>query len=560
MKTLAGTVLFSSFLSTLAPFGSGAAPVPGDTEIESILRARIDQAKQSPAIVVGIIDEAGSRIIGYGKLETGQARPNGNTIFEIGSATKVFTALLLADMVERGEVSLDAPISQYLPRSVQVPTRNGRQITLLDLATHTSGLPRLPDNFSPKNPEDPYADYSVEAMYAFLSGYTLPRDIGAEYEYSNLAVGLEGHILALKAGTSYEALVLQRICRPLGMTNTQITLSPELKTRLAAGHNSAGQPVANWDLPTLAGAGALRSTANDLLKFLAVNLGLVKSDLWPAMKATHTARHSAGSPDMDIGLGWHISKKYGAGLIWHNGGTGGYHSFLGFDPNQKRGIVVLANSARRIDDIGFHLLEPRHQLAQFQPAKERHTISLPPETLRRYVGQYELAPGVFFSLRLQTNHLMARLTGQSYTEIFPESETEFFYKVVNAQLSFVKSSDGKVKSLVLHQNGADQPASKISDEPAPEHQAIKLAPETLDAYVGEYQLAPGAVLTVRRDADRLLARLTGQSFLEIFPEAETKFFYRVVDAQLTFVKDAQGRVTGLVLHQGGKNQLATKIR
>src|SRR5580704_16916569 len=134
----------------------------------------------------------------------------------------------------------------------------------------------------------------------------------------------------------YETLVRSRITRPLGMSSTTMSLSPALKARLAVGHGATLQPVANWDLPTLAGAGALRSTANDLLKFLAVNLGLVKSDLWPAMKARHTARHSAGSPDMDIGLGWHISKKYGAGLIWHNGGTGGYHSFLGFDPNQKR--------------------------------------------------------------------------------------------------------------------------------------------------------------------------------------------------------------------------------
>lgn len=139
---------------------------------------------------------------------------------------------------------------------MKVPTRNGRQITLLDLATHTSGLPRLPDNFSPKNADNPYADYTVEQMYAFLSGYTLPRDIGATYEYSNLGSGLMGHLLARNDGTNYEALVLERICRPLGMTNTQVVLTPGLKARLATGHNAAGERVSNWDLPTLAGAGA----------------------------------------------------------------------------------------------------------------------------------------------------------------------------------------------------------------------------------------------------------------------------------------------------------------
>jgi CubicO group peptidase (beta-lactamase class C family) len=298
-------------------------------------------------------------------------------------------------------------------------------------------------------------------MYDFLSHYALARDIGAEYEYSNLGAGLLGHILALKAGTNYEALVLRRICRPLGMTNTQITLSPALKARLATGHNSAGQPVANWDIPTLAGAGALRSTAKDLLKFLAANLNPPKSNLGAAMQLTHQARHPAGSPDMDIGLCWHISKKYGAALVWHNGGTGGYHSFIGFDPQKKRAVVVLANSAKSIDDLGFHFLNPAYPLARVEPAKDRVAVALSPQVLDRYVGRYELAPGVFFSLRRESDRLMAQLTGQSYLQIFPESETEFFYKAVEAQITFVKDSQGRVTGLVLHQNGRDQNARKL---------------------------------------------------------------------------------------------------
>ena len=189
-----------------ARFLRAAEALPSDPEIEAILRERIDIGKQSVGIVVGLVDEKGPRIIRYGKVSRDSDRTvDGDTVFEIGSATKVFTGLLLADAVERGEMKLDDPISKYLPSSVKVPTRNGRQITLLDLATHTSGLPRLPDNLAPKDGNNPYADYTVEQMYAFLSGYTLPRDIGATYEYSNLGAGLLGHILALKAGTNYEA-------------------------------------------------------------------------------------------------------------------------------------------------------------------------------------------------------------------------------------------------------------------------------------------------------------------------------------------------------------------
>src|SRR5262249_20674414 len=157
----------------------------------------------------------------------------------------------LSDMVERGDLALNDPIAKYLPAEVKVPERGGRAITLQDLSTHTSGLPRMPTNFTPKDAGNPYADYSVEQMYQFLSGYTLTRDIGAQYEYSNLGGGLLGHVLTRRTGTDYEALVGSRITTPLNMSNTRITLSPELRTRLATGHNERLVPVSNWDLPTL---------------------------------------------------------------------------------------------------------------------------------------------------------------------------------------------------------------------------------------------------------------------------------------------------------------------
>src|SRR6185369_7618589 len=216
-----------------------------DNEVKSILQDRIDRAKRGVGIVVGLVDEKGTRVITYGKAnQDGNRALDGNTVFEIGSVTKVFTATLLADMVERGEVSLNDPISKYLPKTVKTPTRDGKEITLLDLATQTSGLPRLPANFAPKDPGNPYADYSVDQLYAFLSSYTLTRGIGEKYEYSNLGVGLLGHILSLRAGTDYEALVRKRICQPLKMEDTGITLTPGMKTRLTTGHNPMLKPVA----------------------------------------------------------------------------------------------------------------------------------------------------------------------------------------------------------------------------------------------------------------------------------------------------------------------------
>ena len=336
-KRILGAVTFLIVLFS-AVAGGQTASAPSDEEIRKILAQRIDESKQSVGIVVGVIEPTGRRIISYGSLAKDDKRPlDGDTLFEIGSITKVFSALLLSDMVERGEVALTDPIAKYLPAGTKVPERNGASITLQHLSNHTSGLPRLPNNMKPKDPANPYADYTVEQMYQFLAGYTLPRDIGAEYEYSNLGGGLLGHVLARRAGMDYEALVRSRISGPLEMNSTVITVPQALRTRFAVGHNEKLVPVSTWELPTLAGAGALRSSANDLLKFLAANLGYTTSPLAPAMARTLSGRRSAGSPNMDIGLGWHILKGEGKEMIWHNGGTGGYRSFIGYDPKTRIG-------------------------------------------------------------------------------------------------------------------------------------------------------------------------------------------------------------------------------
>jgi len=553
---LIAVILFSF----VAPYLGRAQERPDDAQLKTLLRDRIDTAHAGVGIVVGIIDEKGTRIISYGHLKSGgDAIVDGDSVFEIGSVTKVFTTELLADMVAKGEVKLDDPVAKYLLATVKVPTYNGRQITLQDLATQSSGLPRLPDNLVPADGANPYADYTVEQLYTFLSGYTLTRDIGAQYEYSNLGMGLLGHALALKAGTNYEALVTQRLCRPLGMTNTSITLSAAAKKRLAIGHNKVGLAVSNWDIPTLAGAGALRSTVNDMLKFVAANLTLSNTDLKAAMESAQSPRRDV-SKGMKLGLGWHIATSYGAELVWHNGATGGYHSFIGFDKKRQRGVVVLSNSENSIDDLGFHLLDPKYPLAKLDSSKARQAVPVKSEVQARYVGRYQLGPAFFFNVRQAGDHLQVQLTGQSYLDIYPESETKFFCDVVDAQISFQQDGTGKTISLTLHQNGANQVAKKISDEAPKEKGVAKVDPKIYDTYAGKYQLAPGAVFTVRREGNRLLVQLTGQSFLEAFPSSETEFFYRVVDAQLTFVKNQQGEVTSLILHQNGLNQEAKRLK
>ena len=433
-----------------------------DEEVRSILQDRIDRAKRGVGIVVGLVDDKGVRVINYGKAgEDSKQTLDGNSVFEIGSVTKVFTATLLADMVERGEVKLSDPISKYLPKIVTTPTRDGKEITLFDLATQTSGLPRLPTNFAPKDPKNPYADYSVDKLYEFLSGYKLTRGIGEKYEYSNVGVGLLGHILALRAQTDYETLVRKRICQPLRMTDTKITLSPEMQARLTTGHNPTLKPVNNWDLPTLAGAGALRSTVNDMLKFVAANLGLKKSQLFVAMQKAQQSQRETGQADLSIGLNWHILKKFDSEMVWHNGGTAGYHSFIGLDRKNRRGVVVLSNSANDIDDIGRHLLVSQYPIAKFEPPKEHKAIQLDPKIFDTYAGEYEVAPGVSLIFFREGEKFFMQPTGQSKVEIFPESETEFFLTVADVGVTFVKDDKGQVNQAIFLQNGRKLTSKKI---------------------------------------------------------------------------------------------------
>ena len=341
----------SSFAQAIIPIDS----------IKQVIKREVDN-KRSASITVGIIDANGTQIFSYGKFkDNSNQMPDGNTLYEIGSITKVFTSLILADMVQHGELNLNDPISKFLPISIKTPTYNGKEITLLDLATHTSGLPKT---------ELPFNDFtSVDQLYDFLSKYKLSREIGSQYEYSNIGMGLLGHILSLRAGVDYETLVRKRICEPLNMNSTVVTVTPELQPLLATPHNLFNTPIDICSFGALVGCGALKSSVNDLLKFLSANLGLTHTDLFSSMELTHIIRKDAPNPNMavpqNIGLGWFSSQVYETKLINHDGNTTGSSSFIGFDKKKKIGVVVLSNSVNVIDDIAVHIIENKCQIQPF---------------------------------------------------------------------------------------------------------------------------------------------------------------------------------------------------
>jgi CubicO group peptidase (beta-lactamase class C family) len=427
-------------------------------DMQLLIDNRVKTAKKAVGIVAGTVDSTGVHIYTSGTTSIGgNQTPNGDTLFEIGSITKVFTSLLLADMVERGEVKADDPVSQYLPNHAEVPSRNGKQITLLNLSMQNSGLPRLPGNFSPADPANPYADYDGAKLLAFLSSYKLTRDPGEKYEYSNLAVGLLGFALAQRAHMSYEDLVKQRIFKPLHMDSSTVSLTAESKKRLSQGHDGALKPVKNWDLDALAGAGAIRSTANDMLKFLAANAGLVDTPLKPAMERMRAVRKETGMPHVEIAMAWHIFSEFPPDLYWHNGGTAGYRAFAGFDIAAKKGVVVLCNTFFDIDDIGKHVLNPKYPAPLLE---ETHEIQLDPKILSEYEGSYQLAPTFAIKFTARDGHLFTQATGQPEFEVFAAKKDEFFLKVVDAQVSFTRDASGRVTGMVLHQNGRDLPGPR----------------------------------------------------------------------------------------------------
>ena len=450
--------------------------VPGVDEIREILVKRIDQQKQAVGIVVGVIRPNGRRVVAYGNLAKGDPRMlDGDTIFEIGSVSKVFTSLLLAEMVNRKEVALDDPAAKYIPEHVRMPQRSGKSITLLDLSTHSSGLPAVPSNLKVnlaqgemKDEANPHAFYSMDDLYEFLSGFTLPRDPGSEFEYSNLGAGLLGFILAYRAGTDYESLIRSRITQPLGMPDTGITLSPSMKQRMATGHNALLAPVAPKDWApshTFAGAGALRSSVNDMLTFLEAFLGYKESPLAPAMKAMLEVRRPLGKTKFEIGLAWQIFGE----TAWHGGGTGGFRSFVAYDLKDRIGVVVLSNASTPsgVDDIGLHLLNPKLPLANSERSKSHTEIQLEPKLLDNYTGRYQL-PDRIFEITRDGSRLFAQGFGQQgmggpMFEMFAESEKNFFVKETGSQFTFETDPEGRATGLIMYRVGRPgTPGTRLS--------------------------------------------------------------------------------------------------
>ena len=498
-------------------------------------------------IVTGESVEGKVTFAGFASASAQKADYQERVLFEIGSLTKLFTGLLLAQAVVEEKVTLDTPISKLLDPNLAFADPRIADITLKQLSTHTSGLPRLPDNYlQGVKGNDPYAGYNEKLLLEYLTSAKLKKDGPYPCSYSNLGVGLLGHLLGKIYASTWEAAIVSKICQPLGLHNTRMTLS-DLKLAQAPPFNG-DKEASSWHFDALAGCGALHSTAEDLLIF---GQAMAKPEATPLAKAFALAlQPHADTTSGKIGLGPFISQRDGDTQYSHDGGTGGYRTGLQVIPAKNIVRVALINNTQMSGSsiIAGTRIEPPRILPKEVP--------LDLALLQQYPGVYALDQETRFTILLRDGKLWSRLTGQTFLPLFAKAKDQFFLKVVNAEIHFQREG-GKITSLTLFQNGREMKAP-LTDQAAPK--IILHTAKELQSYSGNYALLGLQNITVSLRGNTLFAQLAKQPAHPVFDMGADRFEYEVVEAALIFNRNEKGEVIGLTLSQNGALLPAAKVK
>ena len=519
--------------------------------MEQVVQDAVQKRTFSGAVLVA----RGSEILlskGYGLANVEWDIPNAPTTkFRLGSITKQFTAASILLLEERGRLKTDERLKTYLP---DIPSAWDR-ITVKNLLTHTSGIPNFTALAS--YPELQVAPTSPDKIIATLKDRALDFEPGEKMLYSNSGYIVLGAIIERLSGGSYADFVTKNLFAPLGMTDSGYDSNTAIIPRRAAGYTAgpAGPLNAGYiHMSVPHAAGALYSTTLDLLKWEQALFG--GKVLQPASLQKMTTPFKN---DYAFGLVVRTTKE-GRKVVEHNGGIDGFNTHLAYYPESKITVIVLANlNGQAPAQIGSSLELLAHGEA-LPHVTERREITLPAAALQKYVGTYELQPGMNLMVTVDDGHVMAQLTGQGKAMIYPEAENRFFFRVVDAQIDFNGDAGGTVTSATLHQNGRDLTAMKISSTVAPPraHAAITLPLEKLSSLVGTYEMQGGVTMVIALEGDHLTTQLSGQPAFRIFAESESTFFLRVVDATLEFERNASGAVTGVTLRQGSVTNRGTR--
>jgi CubicO group peptidase (beta-lactamase class C family) len=479
------------------------------------------------------------------------------TKFRIGSITKQFIAAAILKLEEAGKLSVSDPLSKFIPDFPR-----GDSVTVYHLLTHTSGIHSYTNE--PDFLQTAASEIKPDSLIAQIKRAPYDFDPGEKFAYNNSAYFMLGYIIEKVSGKSYAGFLKETFFDPLEMRDSGVHTWSAILPHEATGYSyidNKFQKALNWDMSRAGGAGALYSTVKDLYLWNeALFNGKVLSDasmkaaFTPALLSDGTQAPAFGA---GYGYGWAISDFRGMQELAHSGGLHGFLSFLTRLPEEKFTVTILCNSlptnninptaaAHRIAEIYlWEKLKPQDSFAA--------DTSIDPNTYDDYVGRYEYQQGAILTITRDGGRLFAQLTGQPNFEIFPKSATEFFWKVVDAQIDFVHNEAGDVTHAVHHQGGQTFEAPRLNEE-----KPADIDPAIYDIYVGEYQFNPNAVITVSKEDSRIFVQLTGQPRFEIYPRTQTEFFLTVVKADIEFVNDESGKVTSLILNQGGMKQTATR--
>jgi len=458
------TTLFGIALCVSAGIGCASSPrensiVPPNViaQVEEFAEVLLEE-ETTPGFVLGVATREGRWIQGFGRRSFDDPRPpESTTLFEIGSISKVFTALLLLEAEAQGEVQLDDHLTKHVPEGINVP-EEGQPIRLVHLALHASGLPRMPLTFKPADPSNPFAGFSPEQPFEWLQATRVKNPPLTQYVYSNFAVGLLGEVLVRAAGVEdYDQLLQLRLTEPLGLDDTTASPSPEQQTRVAQAHDTAMFRVPSWTFDVFAGAGAIRSNMEDMLDF-----GLSQIDPNPLHAAAQEVRFKPEEPPVHMALGWHVNAK--TGTLWHNGQTGGYHSMLALSPEKGLVVCILSNSAdgscERLANGCYQLMCGNDPSPPLQIRRSGHPKQ---QQLEQLVGVFKIAPMARLTITREDHRVFAKMTFQQRLRIFPTDDDglRFFYRGIDAEISFEQDESGEISSLTLHQNGRDMRGPRI---------------------------------------------------------------------------------------------------
>lgn len=534
---------YAHTLALVLAIASGSAQAMTDAALADIVRQRLHGDRTGACMAVAVI---GNRTV----ARTFQcadpddaARIGPDRAFEIGSVSKTMTAALLADLIRQGKGSLDDPLSAWLPPGTKVPDYQGKPILLRHVVTHTSGLPALPSRMSAPDMADPYAKLDESALLASLGDVALTAAPGTAFEYSNFASMVLSYAVARRAGTDLETLLKQRLFAPLGMRHAYLDAAPA-GVRAAVGHTPDRRPVSAWHFATnLAGVGGVRATLDDMVHYVQGQLGVQATKVSAALQASQQKLSDA--PPM--AMNWMLMPVGDRTVHVHEGGTGGFSSFVSFDKEKQRGVVILSdttwNSIGGMGSLGLHLVDAGFPLGQ--PRRETR-----PEAalLDDLVGEYRLASGMKMTLRRYGDALEIVPAGQGAYVMGYDTAGDFYPRGFDAVLRPQRKAAGT--SFVWRQMGAALPATRIdatAGRPAPEIDAAMLR-----GYEGEYPLMPGFALSVKAQGGTLTIQGTGQPALPVQAVERDVFVMDAVGAEIRFERDAAGNVVALTLKQAGQ--------